>query len=273
MKYTMLVLDLDDTLLKDDLTISTNTKRVLLSIQEKGVIVVIASGRPTYACIPIAKEIQLDKYGGFIIAFNGAEISSGDGSNILQSITIPKTTVHKLYEISKQYNVYMHTYLDNKIITPLNNPYTQIESTLTGFDIVETNNFLQYVSKEVVKVILLQDPNYLRAVFDNIKVAMSNSINMAFSKPFFLECMNDKADKAYGLNCLTQILQSSMENVIAVGDSYNDIPMIKQAGLGIAMENAVDALKQEAAYITKSNNDDGIVDIINKFIIHTNISL
>ena len=101
MKYTMLVLDLDDTLLKDDLTISTNTKRVLLSIQEKGVIVVIASGRPTYACIPIAKEIQLDKYGGFIIAFNGAEISSGDGSNILQSITIPKTTVHKLYEISK----------------------------------------------------------------------------------------------------------------------------------------------------------------------------
>ena len=235
MKYTMLVLDLDDTLLKDDLTISTNTKRVLLSIQEKGVIVVIASGRPTYACIPIAKEIQLDKYGGFIIAFNGAEISSGDGSNILQSITIPKTTVHKLYEISKQYNVYMHTYLDNKIITPLNNPYTQIESTLTGFDIVETNNFLQYVNKEVVKVILLQDPNYLRSVFDNIKVAMSNSINMAFSKPFFLECMNDKADKAYGLNCLTQILHSSMENVIAVGD--------------------------------------GIVDIINKFIIHTNISL
>ena len=249
MKYTMRVLDLYDTLLKDDLTISTNTKRVLLSIQEKGVIVVIASGRPTYACIPIAKEIQLDKYGGFIIAFNGAEISSGDGSNILQSITIPKT------------------------ITPLNNPYTQIESTLTGFDIVETNNFLQYVNKEVVKVILLQDPNYLRSVFDNIKVAMSNSINMAFSKPFFLECMNDKADKAYGLNCLTQILHSSMENVIAVGDSYNDIPMIKQAGLGIAMENAVDALKQEAGYITKSNNDDGIVDIINKFIMHTDICL
>ena len=157
-----------------------NTKRVLLSIQEKGVIVVIASGRPTYACIPIAKEI---------------------------------------------------------------------------------------------KVILLQDPDYLRAVFDNIRVAMSNSINMAFSKPFFLECMNDKADKAYGLNCLTQILQSSMENVIAVGDSYNDIPMIKQAGLGIAMENAVDALKQEAGYITKSNIDDGIVDIINKFIMHTDICL
>ncbi|WP_024469859.1 Cof-type HAD-IIB family hydrolase, partial [Treponema pedis] len=238
MKYKVLVIDLDDTLLRDDLTISEITKKALLSAQERGVIVVITTGRPLYACMHIAKEICLDKYKGYILAFNGAKIYSITNNKVLQAITIPKEIIHELYKLSKKYGVYIHTYLDNKIITAENNKYTEIERNLTGMNVVEVNDFIKYVDRDVIKAILLQEPKYLQSVAGEIKKEISQNVNITFSKPFFLECMNSIVDKAFGLTELLKILHYSSNEVVAVGDSHNDISMIKIAGLGVAMGNS-----------------------------------
>jgi len=267
MKYRMIVLDLDDTLLRDDLSISPYTRASILSAQMYGTKVVIATGRPTCACQSIAKEIGLEKYGGYIISYNGAVITEARTGRKLRQVTITKEEVHELYKLSKQNNAYIQTYDDYNIITPENNEYTKIEQKLTGMNIEEVKDFVSRINSDVIKVIVLQEPSLLKIISEKIKPFIPQGLNMTISKPFFLEFTNSKVDKAVSINYLANHLNIGMKSIIAIGDSYNDISMVKQAGLGVAMGNGVDAIKRVANYITKSNMDDGVAEVIYRFIL------
>ena len=271
MNYEMLVLDLDDTLLRDDLTISPITKKSILMAQMCGMKVVIATGRPTYACYSIAKEISLDSFGGYIISFNGATITEVSTGNVLRNVSISKEDVHHLYRLSSEHNAYIQTYIGDNIITPQNNEYTEIEKNLTGMDIIEVADFVDYVDKDVIKAIILQEPKYLKNLSRKIEPYIPSSLNMTFSKPFFLEFMNVSVDKAISVSYLADSLGINMNSIIAIGDSYNDISMIKSAGLGVAMGNSVKAIKKSANYVTKTNMEDGIAEVISKFVLNENI--
>lgn len=236
-----------------------------------GMKVVIATGRPTYACHSIAKEISLDSFGGYIISFNGATITEVSTGNILRNVSISKEEVHQLYQLSTQHNAYIQTYMGDNIITPQNNEYTEIEKKLTGMDIIEVTDFINYVDEDVIKAIILQEPKYLKSLSQKIEPHVPSSLNMTFSKPFFLEFMNVNVDKAISVSYLADSLGINMNSVIAIGDSYNDISMIKSAGLGVAMGNSVKAIKKSADYITKTNMEDGIAKVINKFVLNENM--
>jgi Cof subfamily protein (haloacid dehalogenase superfamily) len=153
------------------------------------------------------------------------------------------------------------------MITPKNNTYTKIEQKLTGMNIEEVKDFVSRIDSDVIKVILLQEPSVLKIIADNIKHLIPRNLNMTFSKPFFLEFTNKKIDKAVSVNYLANYLNISMKSVIAIGDSYNDISMVKQAGLGVAMANGVDAIKKVANYLTKSNMEDGVAEVIYRYIL------
>lgn len=105
MTYKMIVLDLDDTLLRDDHTISPRTKEALMTAQEQGVKVVLASGRPTFGMRNVAKELRLEEYGSFILSFNGAKIINCKTNEEIFSSTLSPEIVHNLFEISKTEDV------------------------------------------------------------------------------------------------------------------------------------------------------------------------
>ena len=272
MSYKMLVLDLDDTLLRDDLTISSKTREAILAAQSYGATVVIATGRPTYACISIAKEIGLDKYGGFVISFNGAVITNVATGHVLREVNITKENVYALYQLSQELGSHILTYMNNKIITPKNNEYIEIEKKLTSMPIVEVEDFVSFIDRNVPKAILLQEPTYLKWVAEQIRPRIPSGLNMTFSKPFFLEFMNENVDKALSVSLLADYLGIDLSSVIAVGDGYNDISMIKCAGLGVAMGNSVDKVKEASDYITHSNMEDGVAEIIYRFMLVTRIA-
>lgn len=99
------------------------------------------------------------------------------------------------------------------------------------------------------------------------KEALGKELNVFRSDPFFLEILPAGIDKAYGLQKLIDVLGIKREEVIACGDGYNDITMVKFAGLGVAMGNAVEQTKAAADYITLSNDDDGVAAVVEKFIL------
>ena len=148
--YKMIVLDLDDTLLRDDLTISNRTKQSLMD-EEAGVKVVLASGRPSIAMLPIAEELRLKEYGSFILGFNGAKIINCQTGEEWFSSTLPVETAHQLYEISRREKVGIHTYVNDRIVTEEANPYTDIEGVLTKLEINVVDNFIETVTEPVVK--------------------------------------------------------------------------------------------------------------------------
>lgn len=265
-KYKMIVLDLDDTLLKKDGTISDITKEKLKKAQSKGVKIVLASGRPTFAILKIANELELKKSGGYIISYNGARIIDCVTDEELYSANISKDQIHKLYDMSKREGAFIQTYMGDNIIASEANEYTDIEKEITGMEIIVADDFKEYVSQDVVKAIVLQHPDRLKEIEEMWKDEIKDSLYMTISKPFFLEFMNKEVDKSKSIERLSNMLGITMDEVIAIGDSYNDMSMIKAAGLGVAMKNAVEAVKNIANYITADNENDGVAKVIDKFI-------
>ncbi|AJS61548.1 Cof-type HAD-IIB family hydrolase [Paenibacillus sp. IHBB 10380] len=269
MNYKMIVLDLDDTLLRDDLTISSRTKQALMDAQEAGVKVVLASGRPTFAMTHIAKELELEKYGSFILSFNGAKITNCATNEQLFSSTLSPATVHELYNISRQEEVGIHTYVGDDIVTPANNEYTDIEGEITGMPIVEAEHFAEAIQEPVVKVIMVAAAEKLVDLEKKLQQQLQGKLNVVRSKPFFLEFTEAGVDKGTSLHHLIQKLDIEQGEVIAMGDSYNDLAMIKFAGLGVAMGNAPDDIKEIANYVTDTNMEDGVAKVVETFILNT----
>lgn len=266
MGYKMIVLDLDDTLLKNDGTISERTKKTLKKVQANGVKVVLASGRPTFAIEPVARELELERYGGYIISYNGARIIDYKSNKELYAANITKEEVHELYQLSQDNEAYMQTYIGNNIIASQSNEFTDIEKQITGMEIIIPDNFLSYVQQAVVKVIVLQKPEKLKELEKQWKPLMENKLYMTISKPFFLEFMNLEVDKGKSIIRLGKMLGIDADEIIAIGDSYNDITMIEVAGLGVAMGNAVESVKEIADYVTEDNEHDGVADVVEKFV-------
>lgn len=268
MTYKMIVLDLDDTLLCDDHTISPRTKKALMDAQEAGVKVVLASGRPTFAMTHIAKELELEKYGSFILSFNGAKIINCTTNEQLFSSTLTPETVHELYHISKKEEVGIHTYIGDDIVTPANNEYTDIEGQITGMHIIEAENFIDAIQEPVVKVLMVGAPERLVILEKKMQQQLEGKLNVVRSKPYFLEFTEAGVDKGTSLHHLIKKLDIQQAEVIAIGDSYNDQAMIEFAGLGVAMGNAPDDIKAIANYITDTNMEDGVAKVVEKFMLN-----
>ncbi len=267
MKYKMVVLDLDDTLLKSNGEISENNKKALKMAQEKGVKVVLASGRPTFAMKNLANELELGKYGGYILSFNGSKILDCKNNEILFEEDLTKEQIQQLYDIALENNVFIHTYVGDEIITPKSNKYTNIENEITGMPIKVFENFIDILPEKCVKVILLEEPSHLKNLEKKLIPILNGKMTMTITKPFFLEFMNKNVDKGKSILKLCNILGINKEEIIAIGDSYNDISMIEVAGIGVAMGNAVKEVKEIANFITDTNENDGVAKAIEKYIL------
>ncbi len=263
----MIVLDLDDTLLRDDLTISARTMQSLMEAQKAGVKVVLASGRPTSAILPIAEELRLKENESFILSFNGAKITNCKTGEEWFSSALPVETVHQLYEISKREKVWIHTYVKDTIVTEEANPYTEVEGKLTKLDIKVVDCFIEAVREPVVKVLMLKEPAILEKVEAKLQREFSGSLSVMRSKPFFLEFTEEGITKGSSLSYLLKRIGMSRDEVIAIGDSGNDLSMIQFAGLGVAMGNASKAIKEQADLVTDTNMNDGVAKVVDEFIL------
>jgi Cof subfamily protein (haloacid dehalogenase superfamily) len=267
MQYKMLVLDMDDTLLTDDHKISALNKKVLLEAQAKGVYVVLASGRPTSAMTPYAKELELDLNNSFIISFNGAIISSVKDDVVLFEQTLTQNQIHELYDYSVKMKTHIITYLDGEIVSETDSEYIEIEKEITGLPHRKVASFKEAVCKPAVKCILLAEPSYLREVEDDLKEAMPH-LSVAMSKPFFLEAAQEGIDKAASLKRLAQKLNILQSEIIAVGNAGNDLTMIEYAGLGVWVDNVTPELRDRADVIVASNNDNGVAEVVQRYILN-----
>lgn len=267
MAYGMIVLDLDDTLLRDDLTISPRTKAALLEAQRRGVRVVLASGRPTGAISRYARELELERHGGWIISFNGAVVTDcGTGKAIFEQ-ALAREIIHEIHDRAKAHDAGILSYVDDRIVTPEANEWVRVEQTLTGMDVVEVDDFKRAIQRDAIKVIVVDEPERLKALSDKIRPAVESRMNMVISKPFFLEFTGKGIDKKYSLSLLLDEVGLTREQVMAVGDSYNDMGMLELAGLGVCMANGRDEVKAMADHVTASNMEDGVALAVERFVL------
>lgn len=263
----MLVLDMDDTLLTDDHKISDLNKKVLLEAQAKGVYVVLASGRPTSAMTAYAKELELDINDSYMISFNGAIISRVKDDLVLFEQKLTVEQIQALYDYSVKMKTHIITYLDNEIISETDSQYIEVEKEITGMPHLKVASFKDYVDRPAVKCILLQDPDYLKEIEQDLIEKMPH-LSVSMSKPFFLEAAQQGIDKAASLKLLAEKLGIHQSEIIAVGNAGNDLTMIEYAGLGVWVDNVNPELRHRANLVVASNNNDGVAEVVQKYILN-----
>lgn len=269
MDYKMIVLDLDGTLTNRDKIITKRTKDTLKQAMECGKIVVLASGRPTCGVTPLAEELELEKYGGYILSFNGAVIQNCRTKEIVAKQMLPVEINRTLAELADKERVALLTYEGEWVITSdETNPYVHLEAKINQMKVRQIDDMGSHVDFAVPKMIMTEEGDYLAGVEGRVKAALGSNFSVYRSEPFFLEILPKGIDKAQRLETLLQLLGISREEMIACGDGYNDLTMIQYAGLGVAMENAVLPVRKAADYITLSNDEDGVAHVVEKFLLN-----
>ena len=268
MKYKMIVLDLDGTLTNNKKEITPRTKQALMQAQTAGVHVVLASGRPTYGIVPLAEELKLKESGGYILAFNGGKIIDCSNNKVLFEQKLNEQLVPHLYQEAKKAGMEILTYQGEGIAaTNKDDEYVQHEAFINKMPIMQYDDFLNQLVYPINKCLIVGDPTPLHELELRLAKELEGKMDVYRSADFFLECVPLGIDKARALDRLISSLGISREEIIACGDGYNDLSMIRFAGLGVAMANAAKDIQSEADFVTLSNEEDGVAHVIEHFIL------
>ncbi len=267
MSYELLVLDLDGTLTNSEKKISAPTKAAIMKLQKMGKHVVLASGRPTPGVVPLAKELSLRKYGSYILSFNGGHVINCKDNSVVYNKILDHKYIEPIYKIVKKAGVNIITYTDTEIISAFApNEETKIEARINHLPVKQVFDFPSYVNFPINKLLITGDAKILESMEIKLKSLFQGEINIFRSEPYFIEIMPPKIDKAYSLSQLLNTIGLTKDQMICCGDGFNDLTMIQYAGLGVAMANAQQVVLDHADYITKSNDEDGIIPVIEKFM-------
>jgi Cof subfamily protein (haloacid dehalogenase superfamily) len=269
MKYKMLVLDIDGTLLNQDGIITKRTKASLLKAQQMGVKLVLASGRPTYGVLPFVKELEIDKNGGYYLSYNGGQIFSAENNELLFEKRINPAMIPYLEHSARKRNMSILTYHKDSIYTnDASNVHVISEANLNNMKIVEAQNFSEAITFYPCKCMFVSDDEVELVNLQNrFKKRLAGDFDFFRSEKYFLEAVPPFINKGNTIGLLLEKLKISPEDIMAIGDGVCDVSMIQFAGLGIAMTNAQDSVRICADYVTLPNNEDGVAEAVEKFII------
>ena len=266
MKYKLLVLDVDGTLLNDEREISKRTLAALLKVQQMGVRIVLASGRPTYG---LAKTLELGNYGGFVLSYNGCQIIKAQNGEILFERRINPEMLPYLEKKARKNGFAIFTYHDDTLITDSpDNEYIKNEALLNNLKIIREDEFSTAIDFAPCKCMLVSDKEKaLIGLEQHWEKRLAGTLDAFRSEPYFLEVVPCGVNKANTLGALLEHLGVTREEVIAVGDGVCDVTMLQLAGMGVAMGHSQDSVKVCADYVTASNEEDGVALAVEKLIL------
>lgn len=265
----VLVLDIDGTLTTSDKRISPATKAAIQKIMAEGHSVILASGRPTPGMRRYEKELELEKYGGYLLSFNGAKIIECRTGEIVYQRLLPLSMIPSLYAYAKEKSCGLITYLGDQVISAFEqDEYIELESRINQMPIHVVEHFKEYVDFEINKCLMTATIDRAPAIEAELREKYKEVASVYRSEPFFIEVMPKDVDKATSLDRMLANIGMSREDAICCGDGFNDISMIQYAGIGVAMGNAQEAVKEVADYVAATNDHDGLVEVIEKFILN-----
>ncbi|MFR1449797.1 MAG: Cof-type HAD-IIB family hydrolase [Beduini sp.] len=267
MKYKLIALDLDGTLKTSQNTIGSKTKAALLKCQELGMKIVLASGRPTPGLRHESNQLKLKENDGYILSFNGAKVHSESTGEVIYEKVLTNLQAKKMIKRAKDFKLAPMTYLGNDLVSDMCEDFYVIgEAKLNDMGLKSVDDLDEFVDFDPHKVLLAADPDYVASVLDDFKTPYESELSIYRSAAHYIEIMAQNIDKATSLDCLVKHLGIKQEEVIAFGDGYNDLSMIEYAGLGVAMGNSVEGVKEKADVVTKTNDEEGIAYLLSQII-------
>lgn len=272
--YRLIAADLDETLLDSGHHVPERVRAAISAARRLGARFVPATGRPFASVAGTLDELGLlGAPGEYVLSFNGGVITENSRSKPLTSCGLDPQRAEELYAFGARHGFCMHLYtLDHVYVRN----YLSEERAYIGgrMNIVETDEkdlgFLAQTGEHVVKLLFMSlDMDLLHSTADHLAgLGLTEGLEVVYSSNRYLEFNAPGVSKGVGLLELARMLGIPPEETMAIGDSSNDIPMIRAAGLGVAVANATDETKAAADYVCRENNDvGGVAEAIERFVL------
>lgn len=270
--YKILALDIDGTLLNTKKEITPAVGGAIAALQDRGIPVLIASGRPAQGIRHVAEALNMKERGGYILSFNGGKITDCKTGEAVYSNPVSSLYYKEVIDYANTLNASILTYDGEYIITEKpDNKYVDVESTVVKMPVKKVDSLYDTIIKDNVavdKFLIVGEPEYMMSKVDEMAEHFKGRLNVFQSEPFFIEVVPLGIDKAASLEVLLGRLGMTREELVACGDGRNDVTMVKYAGMGVAMENACEEVKAASDYITASCDEDGVARVIEKFFMN-----
>jgi len=262
----LVAMDLDDTLLRNDFTISPRVLEAIQKAQAQGVKMTIATGRMTVSARPYAEQLGVDVP---VITYHGAMIQQVLSGEILFRRVIPSALATEIVQDAAGRGVYTQIYVRDRVITAQRNHFSHEYERIASVRMEEADLsiLLAQEPEGVEKILLMGEEAALDQLAPLLRQSYGEKVHITKSKPCFLEMTDGSVNKGVALAALAEHFGIDPSEVMAIGDSFNDLEMIHYAGLGVAMGNARPEIQEQADIITASNEADGVAEALENYVL------
>ena len=256
----LLALDIDGTLITKEHVLTDGVRSALLRAQrDYDTRIILASGRPTPALAALAEALQIADYCGYLMPFNGGKILEASTKKLLSAQLLDSDLIPQLYQLVQEHGLNILTYTEEHILTEReDDPYAEKEVVITGMPIRRVPSFVEAATEALPKCLAVGPLDKLIPLEAAVKAQLRARVGAFRSSDFFLELVPLGVNKGSALARLLQLLGKTPQDLIAIGDNYNDLEMIELAGMGVAMGNAPEDIQRRANFVTRSNAEDGV---------------
>jgi len=261
MDIKLIAIDLDGTLLNNDLKISPRAVAAIQAAEEKGVRVTLCTGRMYVSASRYAQELGLDIP---LVTYNGALVKSSLSHEVLYERKLLLEEARHVVRVCEEFDCQLNIYLDDKLYVEKNNDWSKKYARKVNVPLNEVDNLLDFLKMPPIKILAMGEEDILYMLRKRLA---DRDLYVTRSHSYFLEMLNPEATKGKGLAEVAKNLAIDRKNVMAIGDNENDIEMFKYAGYSVAMANADDDIKAHVDYVTKNNDDDGVAEAIEKLVL------
>ena len=263
----LIALDLDDTLLRTDLSISQENKSALQRAESMGIHIVLASGRNYFSMRRYAEELSIQRRGDYLIGSNGAQLIQASTGKLLEELKLPAEFCRRITTQIEQQGFSWQIYIEGTIYCNRMNEWAMVDHQLSGLPIEIISDMDAFLSQDQTKILVGGEPDRIESLYEELKNNYESQAEIVTSKPYFLEILPKGANKGAALDRLAKRLRIGMESVLAIGDARNDLYMIQRAGWGCAPANAAEEVRLAARFVsTKTNEEDAVADILGQIV-------
>ncbi|MGX7198607.1 sugar-phosphatase [Enterococcus nangangensis] len=270
MTIQLVTIDIDGTLLNDRREVLPRVKTAIQKAQQLGVKIVLCTGRPITGVQNLLKELAISGPEQYVVTYNGSLVQTAEGQTLV-SHALTYDDYLEIEMTSRKIPVPLHVHLGNpaRLISTKRdiNPYTVHESFLVSVPLAYRAPEEITPADKIIKMMYIDEAPQLEAALKHLPPHFYEKYTCVRSAPFFFEILNKKASKGQALMDLANQLNIPLSATMAIGDNENDLSMIETAGLGVAMGNGIDLVKEQADFITTSNEEAGVAYALEKFVL------
>lgn len=260
----LVALDLDGTLLNSAHDLSPRTEAAVGTIRDRGVRVILASGRMPGSMVPYARQLHLEEP---LIAYNGALVRWDRTGEVLHHIPVPADWALQVMDFARQESLHLNLYFEDVWYSPADSEWAQLYARRTRQTPVFRADLYEWAAgREPTKIICIGPPSRIQTALQLWRERAGPALYVTTSEPEYLEFMNPNVSKGVALQRLCARLGIPLASTMAFGDNLNDRPLLETAGYGVAMGNSAPEVQAVADRVTGTNDEDGVAQVLEEWL-------